>query len=148
METPAADPGHLLRIANLQRRLLWCFLVAVFLNVDFMLLNLVAPKSSDAPNLVLVVVLLILLAMWIVVWLIIAIHVFELLRATGTHIVLCIFYVLFTVMPCLGLLVLLLAAHKGTHALKTAGYQVGLMGIKKTDLETLREQADSGTAPL
>lgn len=63
------------------------------------------------------------------------VYVYRLAKALGSPALL---YAIAMLVPCLGLLMLLMIVSRATATLKKAGIKVGLMGVSKADLERLR----------
>lgn len=110
-------------VARRQRLLLW-----------FVLAQVIASGAPFVAGNLHPLVPLALLPLQLAVQILIVVGVIQMLAALRTHILVRILYILLLFVPCISLLMLLLANGHATRALRKAGLRVGLMGVKDEDL--------------
>ncbi|MFZ5829941.1 MAG: hypothetical protein ACOY3P_07625 [Planctomycetota bacterium] len=137
-QSPQADLGpHILagdsverlrNIALYQKAIVFCVLAEIVLYVALFMLPAIQTSGPGSSIFVgLVAILVVLLSILVVV----AAVVFVALLATQLYnLAVGIICAVLTVVPCVGLLVLLILSQKATNVLKQHGYSVGLLGAR------------------
>jgi hypothetical protein len=118
----------LYEIALNQRRALVCLGTLIMFNVAQAVLG----QTGRAGALLAIVVAL--AGLVVLIFTIIAIY--RLAKSLGLTAIL---YAILLIVPCLGLLMALVAISRATQRLKEAGIKVGLLGVSKSTLEQLRQ---------
>ncbi|MDB5310536.1 MAG: hypothetical protein JWO38_4738 [Gemmataceae bacterium] len=131
---PTHSPDALRAIARYQRLLILCLLAQLFVWAGYILLTVlgVVAVDEDAEVLVFVMGLTALLGLvgGVVVFLLAT-------KVSGP--VLGVIFGGLTVVPCLGLVMLLIVNVQATGVLQAHGVRVGLIGARGSDLDALRD---------
>lgn len=138
---PRAGSGHkgkridLVKLAVTQKQLLWCVLARIGLEVAGLTLTGGGGQALGTAGMIGVGgYLLASLAIAVVSIVFIA----RMAIAYGIHPAMGILGGLAIVLPCVGLIMLLLLNQRVTNTLKAAGCKVGLMGVSATEMNKLR----------
>lgn len=138
---PRAGSGHkgkridLVKLAVAQKQLLWCVLARIGLEVGgFTLMGGGGQALGTAGMIGVGSYLLVSLAIAVVSIVFIA----RMAIAYGIHPAMGILGGLAIILPCAGLIMLLLLNQRVTTTLKAAGCKVGLMGVSATEMHKLR----------
>ena len=109
----------------------------------------VGPMAKD-PQLAPIALLVTLgtLGLALVVLCVMIVGVVMMSQALRINIVVTIFRCLFLLVPCLGLVVLLVLNQKATAALKERGVRVGFMGANRADLENVQGDAEQSVGEV
>lgn len=125
-DLPRPDPEYLRQVARAQKGIIFCILGQFALIPLNIALQSMQPDSALVPALVLGLVYLAVAITATVFMFMLALKVFS----TGVGVVLGIL----TLIPCIGLIVLLVINQKATSILTNAGVRVGLLGANSDDL--------------
>lgn len=132
---------NLVKLAEAQQHLLWCVLARILMEiVGFLTMNLAASALGTTGMVGLGTYMLVSFAVAIVSIVLIA----RMAIVYGVHPALGVLGGLAIVLPCIGLILLLLLNQRVTSTLKAAGCKVGLMGVSKDEMHKLRMGVCSG----
>lgn len=130
---------YLVKVARAQRMLILLVLGALCAYGLLMSMRMVSPQLASGPGALVVFTIIALLYLGICIAAVV--QTVRLSIASGGNVVLAVVMGVFMIVPCLGLLLMLVANQRATTLLKQAGVNVGFMGVAADEMGKLIEGA-------